>query len=94
MILELLAGVPVRLPVHPDLLQMHKSRARFHDIKGLHLHAWPLSGVGIERLDFQTKLLDSCPEAEGSLHSRFTLVVSGPTTSGVRRRALIQPVLL
>ncbi len=40
--ISLLARFPQLLPSHPDLLNMQNNSARFHDIKGLRLIAWPI----------------------------------------------------
>jgi len=83
LLLRHLVDIPLSLPVTPDLLRMPRSKARFHDVKGLHLTAWTLSSVGTCRQAFLAKLQSSSPEGVDYLHSKYTLRVSGSLSNGV-----------
>jgi hypothetical protein len=94
MISQLLVEVPRILPPHPDLLRMPCSKARFHDIKGLHLMAWKLSAGDTSRQAFLERLLASSQQAGEIQQSRYTLHDCVLTQDGVQREVMIQPVPL
>lgn len=87
----LLIDLPVMLPLHPDLLTIPGSSARFHDVVGLQLTAWLLSNDATLRKGFLERLRGLWPQGGAPQPSRYTLAVSAPTTSGAREEILIRP---
>jgi hypothetical protein len=91
MIMQLLVDVPLILPPHPDLLRIPHSKARFHDVKGLHLTAWKLSAGDTLRRAFLDRLPPLFQQDGDPQPTRYTLHVSDVSTTGVKTRLLIRP---
>ena len=91
---ELLAAMPRRLPLLPDLLYLGEGACPQIPLASLRLTAWPLSGNKAAIKVFQEKLRLSSLTEEESRHFEFTLSVWLPTTGGVMTEKFLPLELL
>lgn len=93
-LLDLLIDRPIPLPVFPELLSQPPGRFLHPNPGILHLHAWKLSSVESERLNFLEQLPLLSPRQDASQLLGFMTPSGSPSVVGVVRGRLIHPLPL
>ncbi len=92
-LLDLLVESPVTLPLTPYLLSQHAGRTVHPDVQCLHLHAWRLSGISSERMDFLQRLPRLSHRHDGHQHLHVMRPSGSSGAIGVCRGRLISASL-